>query len=389
MISKKNIILFHYLFLIYILIDQLTLSTKLNILSLIMCLFLFITTNLKFFFIGNKTKILSLLNLIDIILYLCIFQISGSISFLFFMLPVIDSFYFSEKKYRSILIALNFITYIHVVNNNTISITLSYLILFVIFTKLIYIFNNLVKSKNNIENELEQLQEKNDELESNQENLELYNDSIEDLIALKERNRISREIHDSVGHGLSTIIIQLNALSEIAKRKPEVLPEQINNLNEFAKKNLQEVRFALRELKPKNYNRYESIILIHSLIREFKNLTGIFVQLSFSENIAALSDEQNHTLYKAVQEFLSNSAKYAKASKIKIHFSYTEHSLIVTLQDNGIGCTEIKKGIGLTAIEERMKEGGDAVYYESLPKIKGFFMKLVFLLKNNYDTEQS
>ena len=70
--------------------------------------------------------------------------------------------------------------------------------------------------------------------------------------------------------------------------------------------------------------------------------------------------------------------EFFNASKITIHFSYTETSLIVTMKDNGIGCTDIKKGIGLKAIEERVKETDGTVYYESLPSVKGFFMRLAF-----------
>lgn len=206
----------------------------------------------------------------------------------------------------------------------------------------------------------------------------MYNESIEDLIMLKERNRISREIHDSVGHGLSTIIIQLNALFALAKAKSDLLPEKITDLNNFAKKNLEEVRFALRELKPADYNKYESVLLIHNLINEFKKMTNINVQLTFSKTIWSLSDAQNHVLYKSVQEFLSNSAKHGSPTKITIHLSFAETVLILTMSDNGAGCMEIKKGIGLKAIEERIAEVGGAIQYKSLPSVEGFFMRLSF-----------
>ena len=134
----------------------------------------------------------------------------------------------------------------------------------------------------------------------------------------------------------------------------------------------------MRELKPVDYNKYEIIILVHNLIGEFKKMTNINVQFTFSKDVWSLNEKQSHAVYKAVQEFLSNSAKYSNASKITIHFSYTAASLIVTMKDNGDGCIDIKKGIGLKAIEERVKETDGTVYYESLPAVKGFFMRLAF-----------
>ncbi len=378
MIDKKFYIIFRYSLLLIIVVTQLLTLSELSVVHLVMLLGLFITSNLKFYY--SKPDKLGRIDLhfIDLLIYLALFKISAFISPFFFLLLLFDAFYFNKNVQSYIILFFTFVVYSYTLRFQASDMIIKNLLLFMLCSIFVISLNRLRIALVKSQEEIDELTNKNEDLALSQQHLELYNDSIEDLIVLKERNRISREIHDSVGHGLSTIIIQLNALSRMAESQPKLLAEQIGNLNDFAKKNLEEVRFALRELKPKNYNKYESIILIHSLIGEFKNLTGIFVQLSFSKNIKPLTDDQNHALYKAVQEFLSNSGKYGHPSKITIHFAYSDFSLIVNLQDNGVGCSDIKKGIGLTAIEERMKECGASVNYESLPKVKGFFMQLVF-----------
>ena len=84
-------------------------------------------------------------------------------------------------------------------------------------------------------------------IEANQE-LEVYVQSIEEITLLKERNRISREIHDSVGHALSTAMIQLSAMEAIGKKEESSLGEMAGNLREFINESFQDVKKAVKEL---------------------------------------------------------------------------------------------------------------------------------------------
>lgn len=117
-------------------------------------------------------------------------------------------------------------------------------------------------------------------IQANKE-LELQNMNVEDLTSLKERNRISREIHDSVGHSLPTIIIQLGAISRLIKDSPAALA-MTKNLESFTKESLDKVRMVVRDMKPDEYKNIDSVILINRLIEEHKKNTGIDVSFSFS-----------------------------------------------------------------------------------------------------------
>lgn len=99
---------------------------------------------------------------------------------------------------------------------------------------------------------------------------------------MKERNRISREIHDSVGHSLSTTIIQLNAIEKLLKDKP-LISDLVHELREFVTESFQDVRRAISELKPIEYENYQNLLKIRELVNSFIKLTNINVRLTISK----------------------------------------------------------------------------------------------------------
>ena len=206
--------------------------------------------------------------------------------------------------------------------------------------------------------------------------LEIYADSIKELAVLRERNRISREIHDSIGHSLSTIIIQLGAIEKIAERDGLLASQMARNLNDFTKEGLEEIRIALRQLKPREFIKYENIQLIEKLTKEFTKFTGIEVNLRFTEEKWKLNERQSLAIYRIIQEFLSNSLRHGRASKVDVYINYNEDELILTLKDNGQGVEKLEKGLGLTNIWERVEElGGQIEYNSSIGQ--GFLLRVV------------
>ena len=155
--------------------------------------------------------------------------------------------------------------------------------------------------------------------------------------------------------------------------------DMANNLGEFAKDGLNEIRTALRQLKPSEFEKYESIIAIEDLTKEFSKLTGVDVKLGFTREKWPLNREQSFVIYRIVQEFLSNSIRHGKATKVNIFMNFNENDLILTLKDNGQGVDNLEKGMGLTNICERVNELGGQVDYDT-KKDKGFLMRVVVKL---------
>jgi signal transduction histidine kinase len=254
----------------------------------------------------------------------------------------------------------------------------------IILTLFSYYIKDEYNSKIEAQKLYDQLRISEDKLKKANKDLELYANSIEELTLLRERNRISREIHDSVGHSLSTIIIQLGAIEKIAKQDGDKAVNIASNLREYVKESLQEVRTAVRELKPRAFEKYEGLLAIEELIKNFSKLTGIDVKYGFTKETWFLNSDQSFVIYRIIQEFLSNSLRHGKATKINLFMNFYKDNLVITLQDNGLGSDEIRKGIGLTNIWERVKELGGSVEYNT-KKGEGFLLKVILNPIENLD----
>lgn len=231
------------------------------------------------------------------------------------------------------------------------------------------------KQKINAQTLYDKLKTSEEMLKKANNDLELYASSIEELTLLKERNRISREIHDSVGHALSTTLIQLGAMEQISLKENSKVAPLASNLREFVKASYEDVRKAVKELKPIEYSTYEDLIRVEELVKNFIKLTGIDVRLTISKNKWKLNSYQSLAIYRIIQEALSNSSRHGKAKTINIIINFNESNVIITIQDNGIGCQNIYNGVGLNSISERVKELKGNFSYNTAPT-QGFLLKV-------------
>lgn len=349
---------------------------NLNFFAIILILLFIINTQLRYFLFRDKFVPVFISILLDFILGYILYEKYNGLLPSYFIIGIIDSFFLVNNFSKYILNCIGFIIFLGAGKELPLNELLSYI---TVMATLGLISSIIRKEQNRTlkaEDLYHRLRKSEDELIKTNQELEAYADSIKELSILKERNRISREIHDSVGHSLSTIIIQLGAIEKIAKDNGEAASLMASNLREFAKNGLEEIRKALRELKPKEFKEYETILAIEGLIKDFSKLTGIDVKLGFSKNRWKLDEDVSLVLYRVVQEFLSNSARHGKATKVSIFMHFNVNDLIVTMQDNGIGSNEIKPGLGLASISERVKELGGNLSYES-KEGKGFLLRVV------------
>lgn len=356
---------------------------NLNSFAIILILLFIINTQLRYFLFRDKFVPVFISIIVDFIFGSILYINYDGLLLPYFIIGIIDSFFLLENIGKYILSSLGLLIFLYTGKELPINELLSYII--VIIT--LGLISCIIKKEQNrtlkAEDLYHRLRKSEDNLIKTNRELEAYADSIKELSILKERNRISREIHDSVGHSLSTIIIQLGAIEKIAKDDGETASLMASNLRDFTKNGLEEIRKALRELKPKEFKEYEALLAIERLIKDFSKLTGIDVKLGFSKNKWQLDEESSLVLYRVVQEFLSNSARHGKATRISIFMHFNDKDLIVTMQDNGVGSNKIAPGLGLTSISERINELGGNLSYESREG-KGFLLRVVLKSIDNY-----
>lgn len=179
--------------------------------------------------------------------------------------------------------------------------------------------------------------------------------SSKEMYTMQERNRISRDLHDSVGHTLSTVIIQLEAIAKLSVDTAPTASQMSLGLRDFTRDNLDEVRQAITNLKPKDYNRFEFIEVLSTLTTNYGSSTPLDIYFNSNEPLWELNPSQQEFVYRAIQEFLSNTSKHANADELRIILHFNLESVIITMQDNGIGTDALEEGIGIKSLKERAK----------------------------------
>jgi signal transduction histidine kinase len=247
----------------------------------------------------------------------------------------------------------------------------------ILITFLLLYINELYNSKIDAQSLYDKLRISEAKLKEVNRDLENYADSIEEITLLKERNRISREIHDSVGHALSTAMIQLAAMESISSKESPRFYEMAKGLREFIDESLTDVRQAVRELKPDEYEKYKDFIILEDVCKNFEKLTGVKVKTLVAKGNWSLTQKQMHHLEKITKECLSNSLKHGRSTFINVVMNFTEEEFLISFKDNGHGCENIlESGVGLRGIRERVNEMDGIVEMKS--KIgDGFFIKVI------------
>ncbi len=219
-----------------------------------------------------------------------------------------------------------------------------------------------------------------------QANLELeeYAQSISELTTLQERNRISREIHDSVGHALSTAMIQLSAMEQIAKREQSSLESMAGTLREFIKSSYHEVRTVISDLKDFEHENSQILYRLNELVSNFSKLSGVKTQLTVSKERFALSSKQSTVIYRVVQEGLSNALRHGYASKVLIFLTFENQVVRLLIKDNGKGCASVNKGVGLLSMGERIEELNGRFSYNTSPN-EGFILTVTIPKGESYE----
>jgi signal transduction histidine kinase len=186
------------------------------------------------------------------------------------------------------------------------------------------------------------------------EKLQQYALQIEDKAALQERNRIAREIHDSLGHALTAQSIQLeNALlfCQSNPAKTQVFLSQAKNLAAMA---LQEIRQSVATLRSNPLEGRSLEDAIYSLIQDCQSRTNIIPDCQVSL-IYPLSTEIKTAIYRIVQEALTNICKHSDATRVILKLRTVSERLTLLIEDNGQGFDPEQNttGFGLQSMRER------------------------------------
>ncbi|MBN2221469.1 MAG: sensor histidine kinase [Vallitaleaceae bacterium] len=205
--------------------------------------------------------------------------------------------------------------------------------------------------------------------------LEGYTQTMEENAKMKERNRLAREIHDILGHSLTSIIIGLEACVAIIGFEPEIAKKQLANILDLSRKGLEDVRRSVRELKVDVISRSELIPAIVAMIKDVNDCTPVHIDLKINGKVLKLKEDEEQTVYRIIQESITNAIRHGKATQINVHMAFLQHLVKIRVEDNGRGCTSVDSGFGLNHMKERVALLNGRFEYETKP-LEGFEIRV-------------
>lgn len=244
------------------------------------------------------------------------------------------------------------------------------------------------------ETEVELLRAIGDQIAIAVVNARLYRRS-RDAAVFEERNRMAREIHDTLAQGFTGILIQLQAAERLSLKNTEKALLSLREARELAQSSLQEARRSVFNLRP---TVLESLTLDQAIaqqVHRFKNETGLDGKFTLEGYPLGLDVDTEQNLYRIAQEAMTNIKRHAQATKIAVTLAFEPKTVTLTIADNGIGLEKSNQqkeaaqshngsdrypvrttGFGLVGIRERVGLMNGQVYFES-PDDGGTQIKVV------------
>lgn len=279
---------------------------------------------------------------------------------LFIKLPSLDTYirFYPESVRLLLLFGKNFLYSLNIV---------------VFMISLLFYILSAITERHRIEEELRMASQANRELNS-------YLALSEKIAEDRERKRIAREIHDTLGHALTGISAGIDAVKVLVDIDTNRAKEQLNNVSVVVRDGIRDVRGSLNKMRPgalENNTLKEALIKI---IREYEAISNLEIHLRYEWDNIDLDIAKEDIVFRVIQESITNSVRHGHAKTIWIELLEEEEAYVMTIQDDGIGFDELHYGYGLKQMQERLMIIGGSVRFENrdgfytyieIPKIGG------------------
>lgn len=266
-----------------------------------------------------------------------------------FMILTIDIIIDYEEKFSILYLIVGYMVYFWLFYNKTFIFNTSDLVIIFIIGALQYTLTNSVGFF------LKKFMTVNEKLMETTAELNSKIIEAEETAALKERNRIAGEIHDKVGHGLTTAVIQLEAAKIVQKSNPEKLDEHLDMIKGQIRESLDEIRKSVHSVN----NDYIYVNVNENLEKKFsyiKENTGLMLRWNIPE-LNSLKLPLKRFIYLSLMELISNAVRHGRCKTINIDLKNDENLMLSVTNDGHIPDT-IEWGFGLNNICDGLDEFG-------------------------------
>ena len=204
--------------------------------------------------------------------------------------------------------------------------------------------------------------------------------TLEHLATSRERNRVGRELHDTLAHTLSGLSVQLEAVKAYWDVDPQKARSTLEGSLKEAHSGLGETRRALQALRASPLDDLGLSLAVRTMAEDVAARTNLALNLSVADKLPSLSPDVEQCIYRVAQEAVTNVAKHAKAKTLTMNLQSTEGKVTLTVHDDGVGFDVKKKDkandYGLAGMQERAQLVGGELTVTSKPS-EGTTVKLV------------
>jgi len=222
-------------------------------------------------------------------------------------------------------------------------------------------------------------------LRSTNAQLTQYTHVLEDLTVSRERNRMARELHDTLAHSLTALSVQLETVKAYWMIDPKKAQQLLDRSLEITREGTEETRRALKSLRASPLEDLGFCLAVKQLVFSAADRTGLETVVRIPDEINLLSKDDQQVVYRIVQEAIENVINHADASQIVISMEEDESEFEMSIRDDGIGCEEEIKadGFGILGMRERANLiGGELEIHSN----KGKGCTVLFRLnRSNYE----
>ncbi|WP_410993528.1 sensor histidine kinase [Bacillus cereus] len=200
--------------------------------------------------------------------------------------------------------------------------------------------------------------------------------------AFAERTKLAREIHDGLGHQMTSLIIQLQALKIMLRKNPAAAQDHVEELLKVARKGMEEIRVAVKEWTSDEKDL--GLTSLKGLISQVQANSLLQIEFNQAGSITEWTMEESTILYRILQESLTNVLRHSYADFVIVNVTEIDGVVKLTIDDNGIytGDKPLQYGFGLNGMIKRCQSVGGNCYF-SFNKPKGLRVEATIPIQKN------
>ena len=179
---------------------------------------------------------------------------------------------------------------------------------------------------------------------------------------LEERMELSQTLHDKLGHNINGSVYQLEAVKVLMDKEPDASKKMIQAVIDQLRGGMDEIRAILRKERPRKYKL--AMLQLEKLCEDCR-YKGVDAEFMAEGELEEVPEKYLEIILDNAYEAVSNSMKYAKCSRIKISIHVLNQMVRCSISDNGVGCSEVIDGMGISGMRKRVRKVNGILDFET------------------------